>query len=139
MTSQQSDELKDQFTIKFEGEKNQIDANTFVNYLIHLNTLVQEINREIQPDRKITVKINALSEGSFLVEIELQSIIDQIRQLFTKDNIEYLAAIFGIYQGLILLKEKLGGQKPKEVSTKGDTAIGRYGYYCASRWGYFAD
>ncbi len=123
MANQQQEELRDQFKIKFEGDKNQIDANTFVNYLVHFNTIVQEINKEIEPDRKITVKINALSEGSFLVNIELQSILDQLRQLFSASNIEYLAAIFGIYQGLLILKEKLAGQKPKEVNTDGNTVV----------------
>ncbi|CAN5548449.1 hypothetical protein BH09BAC4_BH09BAC4_23980 [soil metagenome] len=119
----QLEELRDNFQIRFEGDKNQIDANTFVNYLIHFNTIVQEINRELEPDRKITVKINALSEGSFIVDIELLSVLEQIKQLFSEGTVGYLAEIFGVYQGIIFLKERLAGKKPKEVTKEGNTVI----------------
>lgn len=118
-------DLKDDFRIKFEGQTHQIDANTFINYLLHFNTLVQEVNRELAPERKIRVKINALEPGSFDVAIELQSYLLQAWSLLTNEkNVSYLNNIMGIISGLIALKLFLKGDaKPTTVVQSADGKI----------------
>lgn len=116
-------ELKDDFKVSFEGDQNQVDANTFVNYLIHLNTIIQEVNREVAPDRKIRVKIKALEKGSFVVDIELQSFIDQVRLLFDPQTVAYLSGLVGVITNLYQLKEFLKARKPEKVIKEGDTVI----------------
>lgn len=120
-TKQENRELKDQFKIRFSGDQNQIDANTFVNYLIHLNTIIQEVNRELAPERKIRVKINALEKGSFVVGIELQSVLDQVKALFDANTVDYIAGIITIWTGFVAIKETLKGKKAKEIQNNGDS------------------
>jgi hypothetical protein len=118
-------DLKDDFRIKFDGKTNQIDANTFVNYLLHFNTLVQEVNRELAPERKIRVKINALEPGSFDVAIELQSyLLKALSLLSNEKNVSYLNNIMGIISGLIALKLFLKGDaKPTTVVQSADGKV----------------
>ncbi|MDR6808176.1 hypothetical protein J2Y45_005475 [Dyadobacter sp. BE34] len=42
--------MKEQFIIRFDVASNQIDSNTFVNYLIHFNSVIQEINNDLARD-----------------------------------------------------------------------------------------
>lgn len=121
--------MREHFKIKFNtqeeggslGYASQIDANTFINYLFHFNTLVQEINKEIAPNRKISVKINALSKGSFLVDIELQSAFDIVKQLvLSVAGRADLSSIMSILSGLITIKQFLGGKKPENIESIGD-------------------
>lgn len=122
-TEQANTELKDDFKVSFEGDQNQVDANTFVNYLIHLNTIIQEVNREVAPERKIRVKIKALEKGSFVVNIELQSVIDQIKLLFDAQSVDYLSGLVTIITGLYGAKEFLKAKKPERVEKQGDSVI----------------
>lgn len=128
MTStNEANELKDDFRIKFEGKTHQIDANTFVNYLIHFNTVIQEVNRELAPERKIRVKINALDTGSFDVAIELQSHIQQLLGFLSSEKtVTYLSGIMGIVSGLIALKLFIKPQPTGQLtvqSADGQTTI----------------
>ena len=120
-------DLKDDFRIKFEGQTHQIDANTFVNYLLHFNTLVQEVNRELAPERKIRVKINALEPGSFIIAIELQSyLLKALGFLSSERTVSYLNGIMGIISSLIAVKLFLKGDpKPTNVvqSANGNVTI----------------
>ena len=58
--------------IKFEGQSHQIDSNTLINSLIHYNTIIAESNKELSGGSKfISVNINALKEGSFVIDLSL--------------------------------------------------------------------
>lgn len=114
-------DLKDDFKIRFDGDQNQIDANTFVNYLVHFNTIVQELNRELAPERRIKVKITALEKGSFIVGVELQSVIDQIKLILDPKTVEYLGDILTVLTGLVALKAALKGNKPEQVKQDKDS------------------
>ncbi len=113
MIEQKMNDIK----IKYEGEENQINANTFINSLLHLSTVIQEINRELHPDRKIELKINALTPGSFVVDIHLQmSILDEIGKLFTKENLSIAAEIAGVLGGIISIRQLLQKEKPAIIN-----------------------
>jgi hypothetical protein len=98
---------------------------TFINYLFHFNNIIQEINKEIAPDRKIKVKINALSKGSFVVDIELQSIILEFVKnfVFTPDGRSDLATIIELLSVMYGLKRFLSGKKPAKIESSGDKVI----------------
>ena len=95
---------KKQMKIKFEGQTHQIDANTLINVLIHYQNIVEVANRELGNDEKrITIKVNAIEKGSFVVDIEL--VQNVMQQLFCPDNVEYvgnlmaiIGGVFGAYQ-----------------------------------------
>lgn len=110
------------FKIKFDGQQHQVDANVLVSSLIHTTTIVQEVNKYLNSGKKIEIKVKALEKGSFLCHIELvETTLDTLKNLLTKDNIEVGAAIIGTVVGLIELKKFLKGKKAKEVQQQGDS------------------
>ncbi|MBX7205298.1 MAG: hypothetical protein K1X81_07720 [Bacteroidia bacterium] len=109
------------FKIKFDGQQHQVDADVLVSSLIHTTTIVQEVNKYLNSGKKIEIKVKALEKGSFLCHIELvETTLDTLKNLLTKDNIEVGAAIVGTVVGLIELKKFLKGKKAKEVQQQGD-------------------
>lgn len=60
--------------IKFDGATHQIDANTFINSLVHFTNIVQEVNRGLGTDIRVEIKINALEQGSFLVDLVIKAV-----------------------------------------------------------------
>ena len=110
------------FKLKFDGQLNQIDANVLINSLIHTTAIIQEINRYLDTGKKIEIKVKALEKGSFLVHIELlESALDSIKSLFTKENADLAASIVTILAGLIAVKKFLKGKKPSSIESQGET------------------
>jgi hypothetical protein len=115
-------QIKDNnFKLKFDGQLHQIDANVLINSLIHTTSIIQEINRYLDTGKKIEIKVKALEKGSFLIHIELlETALDSLKSLFTKENIELTTNIVTILVGLISVKKFLKGRKPKSVESKED-------------------
>lgn len=109
------------FKIKFDGEEHQIDANTLINSLIHTTTIIQEINRSLNPDRKIEVKVKAPEKSSFLIQLQVVDIAQLASELITRQNIETTAWIVTSLVGLFQIKKHLSGTGPKSVEKRGDT------------------
>ncbi|MFN8298997.1 MAG: hypothetical protein U0T75_07835 [Chitinophagales bacterium] len=99
--------------IKFDGEGHQIDANTYINSLLHFTNLVQELNSELSSDNKVEIKINANAEGSFIVDLSL--ITSTLSSLFSAENVSYVANLVGVLGGVYALHSWLKGEKPKEI------------------------
>lgn len=113
--------LDTDFKIKFDGEKHQIDANLLVNNLIHTTTIIQELNRNLDSGKKIEIKIKALEKGSFLIHIDLiETVLDGLKNLLTRENAETAGAIIGAFVGLIELKKFLKGKEPKSKENSGN-------------------
>ncbi len=109
------------FKIKFDGQQHQVDANVLISSLIHTSTIIQEVNRYLYSGKKIEIKVKALEKGSFLCHIELvETAIDALKNLLTKENIEVGAAIIGTLVGLIEIKKFLKGKKAKAIQQEGD-------------------
>jgi hypothetical protein len=51
------------FKVEFDNDRNEIEADTLISALVGLSTAIQEINKEIQPEKKIEVKVKALPRG----------------------------------------------------------------------------
>ena len=67
--------------IVFEGQSNQIDANTLINVLIHYQTVITEANKELGGGAKtIDLKVNAIEKGSFIIDV---SLVESLTQIFT--------------------------------------------------------
>lgn len=81
--------------IRYDGQAHQIEANTLINSLLHFTTIVQEVNRFIDPDKKVQIKINATKEGSFVIDLTIipTDIAEKVAQLFTRENIAYAAML----------------------------------------------
>ena len=48
--------MQSEFTIKFDGQLNQVDVNTLVASLMSTSTVLQEINKELTPENKISLR-----------------------------------------------------------------------------------
>ncbi len=102
--------------IRFEGDSHQIDANTLINYLIHYQAVVEEANRIVgNGDKKVTVRINAVSKGSFVVDVELVESI--FKTLFSQDSVGYAASLCAVVGGVYGVYKFFKGRKasPEEI------------------------
>ena len=109
------------FKIKFDGQQHQVNANVLISSLIHTTSIVQEVNKYLNSGKKIEINVKALEKGSFLCHIELiETAVDSLKNLLTKENIEVGSAIVGTVVGLIELKKFLKGKKAVEVQQQGD-------------------
>lgn len=109
------------FKIKFDGQQHQVDANVLVSSLIHTTTIVQEVNKYLNSGKKIEIKVKALEKGSFLCHIEIvETTLDTLKNLLTKDTIEVGAAIIATVVGLIELTKFLKGKKANDARQQGD-------------------
>jgi hypothetical protein len=106
--------------IRFASEMNQIDSNTLINYLIHYNAVVSEINNVYgEGNKKIKVKINALEKGSFVIDLSLLE--DSFKNLFTGESANYIASIVTIISGIFGAYGYFKGRLIKKKEDK-DTA-----------------
>lgn len=102
--------------IRFASDEHQIDSNTLINYLIHYNAVVAEVNNAYgKGDKKISVKVNALKEGSFVIDLSLLE--EPLLSLFSSDYIQYLASVVTIVSGIYGVYKLFKG---RPVKTKED-------------------
>ncbi len=110
--------------LEFEGQTHSIDANTLVNILVHYQSVVTEANKHLSGgSREVTLKVNALKQGSFIVDVSVSQNI--IEQLFSKDAVEYAAALCGVVGGVYSLYKHFKGRpvKTKEEKKEADTIL----------------
>lgn len=108
--------------IRFASDGHQIDANTLINYLIHYSNVVSEVNNVYgNGNKKISVKVNALKEGSFIVDM---SILEQSAwTFFSNDNVQYLAGVVTIVGGVYGLYKLLKGKPAKDDADRENISI----------------
>ncbi len=111
------------FKIKFDGQVNQIDANILINSLIHTTSIIEEINRSLDSGKNIQIKVKAPEKGSFLIQLNLVEVLDVLKNIFTKENLEITGIIIGILVGIIEIKKFLKGRKPKETKSDNEFTI----------------
>ena len=107
------------------GGGNEIAANTYINSLIHFTTVVQEVNKNLDKDKKIEVKIKANREGSFIVDffIEASNIIDGIKSIFSDESVSYAANVIAVVTVVYNVAKHLKGKKPKEITSNKDATL----------------
>jgi hypothetical protein len=115
---------KDEFKIKFDGQLHQIDANTLINSLINLSTIIQEVNTELHTNQKIEIKIKALDQGSFDIHCHLvqgiSAFLPTVPLIAQVSSIENIKTIIDAFVSLLNLKKLLKGEKPNQVNEDGD-------------------
>lgn len=110
--------------IKYGGG-NEIEANTYINSLIHFTKVIQEVNKSISSDKKVEVKIKANKEGSFVVDVLIASnnIIEGIKEIFSEKNVTYAAGLIYIVGEVFKVAKHLKGDKPKKIKNDKDSVI----------------
>lgn len=118
---------RESMRISFEGQSHQIDANTLINVLTHYSMIISETNKELGYGKDISLKINALEKGSFVIDITL--VEKGLESLFCSNNIHYLkdfveaiGAIFAIYK---ICKGKPAKESDTTININGNINIDR--------------
>lgn len=117
-----------QMKIKFEGQTHQIDANTLINVLIHYQNIITIANRELGgAEKQISVRINAIEKGSFVVDIDLVQNI--VQQLFSKEGAGYVASLVTITEGVFNMYKRFKGRpvKTKKDEEEAKQVVKQYG------------
>lgn len=102
--------------IKFDGQTHSIDVNTLINVLTQYQIVVNEANRQLGcGDREISLKINAIEKGSFVIDFTLEQNI--FKQLFSNESINYIASLVTVIGGVYGFYKVLHG-KPTHKATE---------------------
>ncbi len=95
------------YKIHYDDQLHQVDTDTFLVSLLNITTCLKEINSQIniekQTDRKLDIKINAFSPGSFIVELHL-GLQNVLEYLFNGNVVETAEAIVSIFVGTLTIK-----------------------------------
>lgn len=113
------------FKIHYGGQTNQIDANTYINSLLHFTTIVEETNRELSPESKVQVNITAHKEGSFISDIIVlaQTTLEPVINNPVVQTTGYVKTLIETVGGIYNLAKFLGGKKPKSITTTDNSVI----------------
>jgi hypothetical protein len=114
-------EQDNSFKLIFDGQQHQIDANVLINSLLHTTNIIQEANRYLDSSRKIKIDVKAMEKGSFIVGLSLSD-VSAMMGVFADASVG-IATVIGLVAGVIQLKKKLKGKRPKKVEDKGDEKV----------------
>jgi hypothetical protein len=120
---------REDFKLKYEGKLHQIDSNTLVNSLFNMTAAMQEINSELSKEfnikTRLQIKVNAFSDGSFLVHLELvRDIIEDLLAPAVVVGAQIdIKTLIKVLIDFIKLKHFLKGEKPERVREIKDSVI----------------
>ncbi|MCX8480992.1 MAG: hypothetical protein ORN58_03645, partial [Sediminibacterium sp.] len=87
----------------YKGADNEIGIDLFIESLTNYSIVAQEISSQLHRDSKLDIKIKALEKGSFIVTLE--HIIQNVPNLFSKDNISYASGLITVIGGIYSFKK----------------------------------
>lgn len=103
--------------LKFEGQSHSVDANTLINVLAHYQYVINEANRQYGGGaREISLQINAIEKGSFVIDITL--VQTMMQQLFSKDGVAYVSGLCGVIDFIYRAYKKFKGKPIKTDKDK---------------------
>lgn len=112
--------LTQNIEITYNGEQGYIDINTFLTSQFHILGIFNEIQQELYPDEKITIKLKAFKEGSFNVEMFFMAAVTTY--LFNKEPADILLKMIGTFSDFITIGNLLRGKKAdKEIPLHDDS------------------
>jgi len=107
------------FRIKFEKERPSINADTYVQSLVSLSTIIREVNYQIGTGPAVAVNVLAQEPGSFDVALELIEVIKDNHELII-GGVSGLATIVGTVVGIIQLKKSSKTADYSKTEINGD-------------------
>jgi len=107
----------DSFGLRYGGEPDNINALTFVKSLSAINTIVEEINIQLNKlndtDNRVEIRVKAFNKGSFLVFLDL--IETALNSLDTGILFSIACGIVPAISKLFNLITFLEGKEPQDV------------------------
>jgi len=114
-------EYKEKFNLHFGKESHEIDARTLAESLSSFSTLIDEVNHDLETNKKIEFKVKAFQQGSFDVPCEL---IELAIAGALCENSSFIPQILKTTWELVKIKANLGGKPASEIRSEGNsTAI----------------
>lgn len=114
------------FNITFEGDINSVDVNLLTTTLLNFNTLIQEINKEVNTGKNVSLQIQTFQPGSYDILCSLagdSGLVNSLFNLLNKENLQFASIIIGTLADILSIKEFLGGKKPKIIENKNEDSI----------------
>lgn len=108
-------ETNKNIVIKYDGQHGFIDINTFLTSQFHFLSIINEIQQELFPEEKISIKIKALKEGSF--DVEMLFIAAASTYLFNSNSCDILLKMVGTFADVISIAGLLKGEKATSETT----------------------
>jgi hypothetical protein len=107
-----SQRQRKRYVFTYNGD-DAIDLNTLLTSQFHLLAIINEVQREVYPGRKLSIKVEAINEGSF----ELQLLLEHgfFEPALIKENVDIIGGIFAIIGGLFSAYKLLKGKKADDV------------------------
>lgn len=106
------------FHIKFEKQQHSINADTYVQSLVSLSTIVREINYQSGTGPGVTVNVLAEEPGSFDVALQIAEVYNNNRELINATVA--LSTIVSTVVGLLQLRLMLNGADTSKSEIQGD-------------------
>lgn len=115
-----SAQLQNEFTLKFDGKPNEVDAATLGASLLNVTSIIQEVNSELNTGQKLEIKVRGTAPGSFLVHLGIDpaQVPDLLNHL-TPENLKTAGAAVGFVvtavAGVFKIRQILKGKAPENV------------------------
>lgn len=98
---------------KYEGQ-NFIDINTLLVSQFHFLAVISELQKEVDPEAKIKIKVGAFREGSFIIDLLVEaSWLPAL--LFGPKMPGMLKDVVALFRELIELRKTLKGETAKQI------------------------
>lgn len=115
-------ENKYSFSIKFEKEEHSINADTYVQSLISLSTIIREVNYQSGTGPAVAVNVLAEEPGSFDVVLQLVEVIKDNHELVF-GGVAALTGIVSTVVSVIQLKVALKSADETKTEHNGDSVV----------------
>ncbi len=104
--------------VKYGGELKEINVNTFLSSLSGISATIDEVSNEIGEGQKLEIRIRAIEQGSFLIDIGLIAVpvLDIVRTI----DVDVISKVVRTVVDIFKLRKFLKGEKPEKVREKGD-------------------
>ena len=112
-------ENKYNFRIKFEKQEHSISADTYVQSLVSLSTIIREVNYQLGTVPAVTVNVLAEEPGSFDVALQIAEVIKENHEIII-NGASALATIVGTTVSIIQLKKTLKQADESKTEINGD-------------------
>lgn len=108
---------KESFEFRYGGE-NFIDLNTLITSQFHFLAVVNELQKELHPKADLKIKVGAFKEGSFVVDLLIES---SLLDVFNENGSAVIFEVIGGFASLLAIHEYLKGKKPEAVQERKDS------------------
>jgi hypothetical protein len=104
------------FGIKLSGDLEGVDVNTLVDMIGNFSLSIHQINDDIQSDKSLRVTVKHIQPGCYDIFLTIrETFLGALLQHLSANPITAASEIITIFSGLLIIRQFLGGEKPKNI------------------------